>query len=297
MNASTKLLITGGRGRLGRLIAEQLRFSTCVKPALFSRSAGEGLLQIDQLFRPSTLGNGGVLLHLAWSSLPATAEQKPELSENEDLPLIRKLLDAMLAIPIGLRPHLVFFSSGGAVYGNAPGRPSHEGDCCRPISAYGRAKHSAEKMIEEWGRVWGCKYTILRISNPYGYPLPEERKQGIISHAIRAAFSGKPLRIWGDGSARKDFLYYSDFIAALGKVIDQRPVGTFNLCFGYSHTLNEVLEEVRRQTGRSLSCEYSPSMYWDVQDSQLSNGVLGAVLQWSPKVSLQEGIRRSIRDR
>lgn len=286
-----RLLITGGRGRLARLIAEEMGGSGV---RLFSRSAGQGIESLERLLAPDMLAGGGVLLHLAWSSLPATAEQQPGLAEKEDLPLLRRLLAALQAVPAAERPHLVFFSSGGAVYGNAPGRPNTEDDPCRPVGAYGRAKRAAEELITAWAVAQGAACTTLRISNPYGFAVPQERPQGIIPHAIHAARTGTPLPLWGDGSARKDFLHHTDFLAALAKVTTACPPGTFNLCRGESHTVNEVLAEVERQTGRPIPRTHAPAPAWDVHDSRLANDRLRRALGWSPAVTLAEGIRRSL---
>lgn len=252
------------------------------------------MASMEQLFGTGALARCGTLLHLAWSSLPTTAEQHPELVETQDLPFLRRLLEAITAVPASQRPHLVFFSSGGAVYGNAPGRSNGESDPCRPIGQYGRAKRAAEMLIESWADKHEFSHTILRISNPYGFTVHQERPQGIIPHAIRCALAGTPLTLWGDGTARKDFIHSTDFLAALARVLEERPSGTFNLCSGESHSLNEVLAEVERQTGRPIARILSPAAVWDVHDSRLANDRLRAASGWEPAINLREGIRLSV---
>lgn len=286
--------ITGGRGRLARLIAEGLGRDPRNNVRRYSRQGGDGLGPLTELFDLSETAPDGVILHLAWSSLPAVAEQNTGLTETEDLPLLRRLLTAVQNAPAARRPHFVFFSSGGAVYGNAPGRPSVETDVCRPLGAYGRGKCAAEQAIRGWARETGCPHTILRISNPYGYAVPQERPQGIIPHAIQAALTGSPLTLWGDGSARKDFLHHTDFLNALHAVIAQRPAGVFNVCRGESHSLIEVLAEVERQTGRPVNRQHTLAAAWDVHDSRLSNDRLSVATGWRPEIDFVEGIRRSL---
>lgn len=293
-STSQPIYITGGRGRLARLIAEGLGRDLGSNVRRYSRDGGDGLAPLTELFDPGVTAQGGVILHLAWSSLPAVAEQNSGLTETDDLPLLRRLLTAVQAAPAARRPHFVFFSSGGAVYGNAPGRPNMETDACRPLGAYGRGKCAAEQTIRAWTRETGCPHTILRISNPYGYAVPQERPQGIIPHAIRAALTGSPLTLWGDGSARKDFLHHTDFLKALAAIIARRPAGVFNVCRGESHSLNEVLVEVERQTGRPIIRQHTPAAPWDVHDSRLSNDRLRAATGWRPEVDFAEGIRRSV---
>ena len=233
------------------------------------------------------------MLHLAWSSLPATSEKAGGAEWATDLPAMEKILQAIVALPAAQRPQFVFFSSGGAVYGNAPGRPSLETDPCHPIGSYGRAKRAAEELVERYAAAHRLACTILRISNPYGYPVPKSRLQGLIPHALRCAAEGQPLTLWGDGHALKDFMYYTDFLFAVEQVVARRLIGTFNLGAGESHTVREVIAIVERHTEKKIALTFQPAPSWDVDDSRLDNRRLMAAAGWQPQVSLDEGIRRS----
>ena len=287
-----RLIVTGGRGRLASLIAEHFR-APASQVTLFSRSGGDGFLPLAGLTEPGALDETSALLHLAWSTLPATSEQQPGTEEQHDLPLLKNLLEAIASSPKTKRLHFVFFSSGGAVYGNAPGRANIEADACLPIGSYGRAKRAAEELIATYAGYHGLACTILRISNPYGYPVPKNRAQGLIPHALRCAVEGQPLTLWGDGSARKDFLHYTDFLTALELVLARRLTGTFNLSAGESHSVREVISLVEKHTGQRVPLNSQPGLTWDVQDSRLDNTRLITATGWKPQVSLDEGIRRA----
>ena len=286
-----RLLVTGGRGRLAALVADYFR-APVHEVVPFSRQEGNGFRALALLADPAVLAGSGGLLHLAWSCLPATAEQLPE-SATPDLALLEKILAALAALPAATRPHFVFFSSGGAVYGNAPGRPSRETDSCRPIGRYGQGKLVAEEMVRTAASRHDLPCAILRISNPYGYPVPAGRAQGVIPLSIRCAVEGQPLTLWGDGHARKDFLYYTDFLSALREVVDRRLTGTFNVAAGESHSVREIIAVVERHTGRKVGTHATAAPAWDVQDSRLDNSQFVAVTGWRPQVDLSEGIRRS----
>lgn len=287
-----RLFVTGGRGRLASLVADHFR-APAHAVTLFSRESGPGFRGFAELAAPATLAGADAIFHLAWSTLPATSEQGGGVEARVDLPILEQILDGLAGLPAATRPHFIFFSSGGAVYGNAPGRPNGETDPCRPIGQYGRAKRAAEEMIERHAARHGLPCTILRISNPYGYPVPKNRRQGIIPHALRCAVEGQPLTLWGDGHARKDFLYYTDFLSAVEQVAARRLTGTFNLSAGESHTVREVIALVEKHTGRKVTLAFQPAAAWDVEDSRLSNQRLMAAADWRPLVSLDEGIRRA----
>ncbi len=286
----SRLLVSGGRGRLAALIADSFQAPE-YEVVLYSREAAGSFRDLQSLLNPAELAGADVLLHLAWSTLPATSEQSPGQEEREDLPRLEKLLATLASGPA--RPHFVFFSSGGTVYGNAPGRPNREDDPCHPIGRYGRAKVAAEEMIRAAAARHDLPCAILRISNPYGYPVPSGRVQGIIPHAIRAATESRTLTLWGDGHARKDFIHYTDFLAALREVLIRRLTGTFNLGAGESHSVTEILDLVARHTGRKVATTTTPAPPWDVQDSRLDISRFQAATGWSPRTSLDEGIRRS----
>jgi UDP-glucose 4-epimerase len=288
----SRLIVTGGRGRLAALVTEHFR-PPAERVALYSRAGGDGFLPLAALTAPGALDDTDALLHLAWSTLPATSEQHPGTEEQQDLPLLKNLLESIATSPKARRLHFVFFSSGGTVYGNAPGRANIEADACQPIGQYGRAKRAAEQLIATYAGYHGLACTVLRISNPYGYPVPANRAQGLIPHAVRCAVENQPLTLWGDGSAQKDFLHYTDFLAALELVVARRLTGTFNLAAGESHSVREVIGLVEKHTGRRISLQSEPGHAWDVHDSRLDNTRFTHATGWRPQVSLDEGIRRA----
>lgn len=287
-----RLIVTGGRGRLAALIADHFRAPGHTVQR-HSRQPGAGFHPLTALHEASALAGGDALLHLAWSTLPATSEQQPGREEQEDLPALRTLLAALAALPADQRPHFIFFSSAGAVYGNAPGRPNGEDDPCRPCGRYGQAKLAAEQLVLQAAARHGLGCTILRISNPYGYPVPKTRPQGLIPHALRCAMEHQPLTLWGDGSARKDFIYHTDFLSGLDAVLQHRPAGIYNLAFGASHRILDVIRLIEAETGRTIPLDFTPAPAWDVHDSRLDASKLQAATGWSPQVELSEGIRRA----
>lgn len=257
---------------------------------MLSRAGNNGCLPLEQLFRAPLLDDVDTVLHLAWSTLPATSEENVGIEWQVDLPLLTQVLERLVSAPRREAPHFIFFSSGGAVYGPSS-RPMSEEDPCRPIGSYARAKLAAEQIIRDFGVRRGLSYTILRVSNPYGFSVPLQRAQGIIPHAFDCARLGQPLSLWGDGSACKDFLHYTDFNRALQLVIDQRLTGTYNLAYGQSHTIKEIIGLVEKISGRSICIEPGPTRPWDVHSSMLDTRKLRAHSGWEPTIALDAGLR------
>ena len=289
------IFLTGANGRL----------ASCVRPYLqqagrkitgFSREKTKDHLQLEALFQPGVLERADTLLHLAWSTLPATSERDIGSEWESDLPFLIKLLRQIVESPKLARLHFVFFSSGGAVYGPGTGQPSRETDPCRPVGWYAQAKVAAEEIVRIFGERHGLIYTILRVSNPYGFPIPPERAQGIVPHVFNCAWTGQELSLWGDGNARKDFLHYTDFNRGLQAVIDRRLTGIYNLAHGSSATIAEIIRHIEVITQRTVRVEPGAIRPWDVQTSLLDNRKLHEATGWSPQLSLEEGLKLTARE-
>src|SRR6478609_7448291 len=93
-----RLLVSGGRGRLAALVAGHFR-APAHEVALFSREGAPGFRSLAELTAPDSLASAGTLLHLAWSTLPATAEQAPATAESTDYFLLEKILHSLAALP------------------------------------------------------------------------------------------------------------------------------------------------------------------------------------------------------
>ncbi len=289
-----RILLTGGRSRLAGVIRERLA-NNGAQVVTLSRSEGDSHLGLENLFVNNLVDQADTLLHLAWSTVPLSSERHVGLEWQQDLPLLVKVLETIRASPNRERLHLVFFSSGGSVYGNArDGRPSRESDPCEPLGWYGQAKLAAERLIGEYGRRYGLRYTILRISNPYGFPVPPHKPQGIVPIILRHAREGTPFTVWGDGSARKDFLHHTDFTAALDLVVRRQPTGIFNVGSGESHSVSEIIALVELALGRKIPVQHTPAHPWDVHDSLLDNTKLRSAVGWVPEKSLAAGIREAV---
>jgi len=290
---SKRIILTGGRSRLAGVIRQHFTGLGAQLVSL-SRSEGDTHLGLENLFVNNLVDQADTLFHMAWSTVPISSERHVGLEWREDIPLLLKILETICASPNRDRLHFVFFSSGGAVYGNARNqRPSSEDDPCEPIGWYGQAKLAAERLIIEYGRRHGLVYTILRISNPYGFPVPAHKPQGIIPFILKSAREGSVLSVWGDGTARKDFLHYTDFVTALEKIIRTRAVGIFNVSCGESHTVREVISIAEGALGKKVRTQHVPAHHWDVHDSLLDSSKIQSALSWTPKVKLDDGIRRA----
>jgi UDP-glucose 4-epimerase len=287
-----KIFITGARGPIGRNLSSILEGYETV---CFSRNADAKHLPMSQIALELVRRKPEAILHLAWSTLPATAEAHPGAEWIADLPLLSELCASIARSPAIERQQLIFLSTG-AVYGESSSIPHDENSQAAPKGWYARGKLAAEQLIGNFAQAENLRALILRVSTVYGFRQEAARMQGIIPKLIDAANSGDPCPIWGDGSTRKDFLHILDLAEAIKQSLNHRLLGVYNICTGVSTSISQVADEVRGATGRELVLKYHDSSPWDVVSTHLCFSKFHADVGWVPKISLVDGIRRMVRD-
>lgn len=167
-------------------------------------------------------------------------------------------------ISLGVR--VVYFSSGGAVYG-AHDVPTYTEDLpLRPISEYGYSKLVFEEYIKLASRTRGLEYLIIRPSNPFGLFQRPAQKQGLIAVAADRIINDQFIEIWGDGAVIRDYIWIDDLVDNLIELIKKREAwsGIYNIGSGSGHSVNEVIEILERHIGKTAKRMYYPSRDIDV---------------------------------
>ncbi len=287
-----KICITGARGRLGSILAEKLE-TDGHEVVRFSRNADAKFACLSNL-AAQIHDKTDVILHLAWSTVPASAEKNPGIEWREDLPLLSTIASECTSLArSGERSPLLVFFSSCSVYGELSKEgngPFDEADALNPKGWYASSKKAAEELLENFSRS-GLRCLILRVSNPFGFAQSRTHLQGFVPVAVDAAKQGSELIVWGDGSAFKDFLDMRDLYSALRAALDRQLTGTFNVCAGESHSIAEVIGVIEKVTGSRVALSHRPAAAWDVQRGSYSNRLLRESSGWSPRLALEQGIR------
>lgn len=212
------------------------------------------------------------------------------LAQDHILPHVA-MVEALLAR--GWRGRLIYFSSGGTVYGNALQLPISETHPTSPVSFYGLHKLCIERALEHLARARGFELIILRVSNPYGGALAKPN-QGVIPILVDAFLNNRPFQIIGDGSAKRDYLEISDLCRAIEFCIRHRlddPVLTLNIGSGEGTTLTSLITLIGKLLNRNLCTRHVASVH-DVQSNVLCPRRAQEVLGWRAKVALPDGVDR-----
>ncbi|GAA4057882.1 MULTISPECIES: NAD-dependent epimerase/dehydratase family protein [Actinomadura] len=188
-------------------------------------------------------------------------------------------------------PRLVFASSS-SVYGTTTGLPSREDDPTLPASPYGMTKLAAERLCLAHAREADARTSVvaLRYFTLYG---PRQRPDMMISRVLRAALTGEPVRVYGDGTQRRDFTYVGDAVAAtLAAGAVAARAEAVNVGGGAGVSLRELLDLAAEVTGRPVPVIDDVPQRGDVAvtcaDLAKARDLLGHV----PATGLAEGLAR-----
>lgn len=165
----------------------------------------------------------------------------------------------------------VYFSSGGTIYGNRSTMlPFVETDEMAPISYYGWSKQMMENSILFKNRTENLKYLIVRPSNPYGHGQNLHGKQGLVAVAIGKILEDKPVEVWGDGSAIRDYIYIDDLAKVFYQLIDKDVYNeTVNLGSGRGYSVNDILAFLKIITKKDFKIVYENARPMDVSNMVL----------------------------
>lgn len=191
----------------------------------------------------------------------------------------------------GIR-RVVFFSSGGAIYGDTATR-ADETTPPAPLSPYGAHKLAAESSVARSG----LSYAILRPANVYG---PRQRvgtDGGVVATFVDRLRQHVPLHINGDGTQVRDFVYVTDVAAAVRSALSWDASGIWNIASGVDTTISALARHVGEAMGVVPRIEYGPMRPGDVRVSRLSNARLTHGGLWRPDYTLAQGLRATVAGR
>jgi len=230
------------------------------------------------------------VVYFAHSSVPYSSMQNILHDAEQNILTAIRLFEILAKKKI----RVIYISSGGSVYGNQTDLTSEE-SLPSPVSAYGLSKYTIENYLRLFHHNYQLPYDILRLSNVYGIGQKNNRPQGIICALASAFIEKKKFEIWGDGTAKKDYLYIDDVVDALAKVAASPASNdTFNISFGRSTSILEIISLFEKILGYTIEIATGPQFDFDVQNVFLDNRKFAAAYGWSPKTDIKQGIRKTI---
>lgn len=186
------------------------------------------------------------------------------------------------------------YASSAAVYGNPMRLPVAEEYIGRPLSSYGVSKLAGEYYVQEFSRVYGFTYAILRYANVYGPRQRSHGEAGVITAFIQRILEGGVMTIFGDGKQTRDFIYVKDVARANAAALRSESCVCLNIGTGLETSVLELTHIIGGLLGKDPKIEYAPARKGDVGRSCLDIAQARVVLEWNPQYSLYQGLEETI---
>ncbi len=198
------------------------------------------------------------------------------------------------AVAAGSVAHVVFASSGGAMYGETSHLPTPETHPPSPVSHYGAAKAASELYLGVFRANHGISVSALRYANVYGPRQDPHGEAGVVAIFAGRLLAAKPCTVYGDGSQTRDYVFVGDVARANLLAVERRYDGALNIGTGVETCVTRLLDEVARAAGVTAEVVFGPARPGEQQRSCLDNTAARAALGFLPETSFAAGIERTV---
>lgn len=188
---------------------------------------------------------------------------------------------------------IIYSSTGGCVYGEPQYLPADENHPLQPRDPYGASKASFELYLPVYQMNYGLAYTILRYPNVYGPRQDPFGEAGVVSIFIGQMLRNIQPTINGDGEQLRDYVYVTDVVRANVSVLVQGDNDVFNVGWGEGTSVNQIFHSLKKLLDADVPEVHGPSKLGEVRETYLNSNKAARVLNWTPEVSLQEGLKRT----
>jgi UDP-glucose 4-epimerase len=226
------------------------------------------------------------VLHLAARGGVARALRDPGAHVRAGIAATVALYESACAA--GAR-RIVSASSGGAVYGDPPTLPAHEGLAPRPRSAYGAGKLAEEGFLAAARRRHGVSGLSLRYGNVYGPRQDGTGEAGVVAISCHRLRERRPPVIYGDGEQTRDFVFVLDVAAANLAALAGSRSGCVNVGTGAQTSVRRVVETLCRNAGGG-GVEIAPARSGEVARVSLAGERARRWLGWEARTGIEDGL-------
>ncbi|MFT4049367.1 MAG: NAD-dependent epimerase/dehydratase family protein [Solirubrobacterales bacterium] len=305
-----KALVTGGAGFIGSNLVDALvargdqvhvldDLSTGRRSNLDSAIAGGASFTEGSITDRSVLdtllaaARPEVIFHLAAQIDVRRSVADPRADSEINVGGTINLIESALA---NGSPRIVFSSTGGAIYGEAPDEqiPTSESFVPAPEAPYGQAKFSAEGYLALAGRLHGLSSVALRYGNVYG-----PRQDPLGEAGVIAIFCGKLLAeerpiVYGDGAQTRDYVHVDDVVSANLAAAGSSVTGAVNIGTGVETSVLDLIDALSPHATADFSPEFAPARPGELPRSALDAARAGAELGWSARTGIAEGLAATL---
>jgi UDP-glucose 4-epimerase len=299
-----RILVTGGAGFIGSNVAD--RFVALGHEVAVFDNLSSGFREFvnpKARFYEGDLADAASIGH-------AIADFRPEIVDHHAAQIdVRKsvsdpVFDARVNVlgSIGMLQactangvrKVIYASTGGALYGEGRQLPATEDHPINPEAPYGASKHTVEHYLYIWKLLHGLDFTVLRYPNVYGPRQNPHGEAGVNAIFIGLMLAGKRPRIFGDGTAVRDYLFVDDVVAANALALEKGSGEMLNIGTGVGTSVLDIVRELQNILGITEGAIHEPARAGEIQQIYLDASRAKQVLGWQPTVGFAEGLKRTV---
>lgn len=297
-----KCLVLGGNGFIGsHLVDELIKKSNSVvvfdrfknDRYLFEKNKNIRCINGDFLNKSDikeALNGIDYVFHFISTTSPATAENDPKIDVNTNLLGSIQLFEECVNSNI---KKIIFASSGGSVYGKSE-LSSTENNLTNPVSPYAINKLSIEHYLRYFKIKYKLDSVIFRISNPYGERQPFNRRQGVIPIFLENIYKDVPIKVFGSGEMKRDYIYVKDAVKAITKAYDKKTkFDLYNIGSGLDTSINDLIQLIEATLNKKFKINYSPTPLTYVDKVSLNVGRFESEFGKIAKTEMAEGLKKT----
>jgi UDP-glucuronate 4-epimerase len=306
-----KMLVTGGAGFIGSHLVEALLanghtlcvvddFNDFYDPQIKRQNLQALLSDIhlhsvdirdkDAILRVVSTEKPETVVHLAARAGVRPSIQNPALYLETNINGTLYLLEASKACAV----ERFIFGSSSSVYGTSPTIPFREDQVlAQTLSPYAATKVAGEHLCSSYSYLYDMHVVCLRFFNAYG---PRGRPDLAIHKFTNLIHHGKPIDVYGDGTARRDFTYIDDIIQGILAAIEYTgaPFDIFNLGENQTIEISRVISEIESALGKSALVNWLPPVQGDMRATCADISKAKRLLGYAPVTQIQSGVRKFI---
>jgi len=189
----------------------------------------------------------------------------------------------------------IFSSTGGAIYGQPDKIPADENTPAIPLSPYGLSKLLGEECIKFYAKHYGFDYLIFRYPNVYGPRQNPKGEAGVVAIFSGLMRKGKQPTIFGDGSKTRDYVHIDDIVRANIIGLHKGKNEIFNLGWAKKISDQKIFDTIAKNLNFKKPPIYAPFRHGEVYQIALSAKKARKNLGWQPQISLEEGIKKTVK--
>lgn len=294
-------VVTGAAGFIGstllhRLAGEGIEVTGVdIQPAKRVLPQGARLVEADirdaEAMRDAIArARPDVVYHLAAQTSVSVSMREPR--RDIEANVLGTLNVVQAAIEAGVR-RLVFFSSGGAIFGEPESLPAGDDAPKSPQSVYGASKLAGDVLVPLLARGTALEVSVVRPGNVFGPWQDPHGEAGVVAIFALRMLANEDAAIYGDGTQFRDYVYVDDVVDAAIRAATHEPAACV-VATGVATSTREVFDAVAGWTGFERPAVLEPERPGDVHGITLDAARARDRWGWQPTVEFDEGVRRTV---